>query len=86
MKQIQVLDALDEDNFEIGEDEKDASWGGVVAPMDDLEVPSIVDNDEGHGRDDINEGEDQVEEDDDYRAFNIRIFLDSLFVLKIYVY
>jgi len=25
MKQIQVLDALDEDNFEIGEDEKDAS-------------------------------------------------------------
>jgi len=43
--------------------------------MDDLEVPSIVDNDEGHGRDDINEGEDQVEEDDDYRAFNIKNFL-----------
>jgi len=64
------LDASDEDILvEVREDE-DASKGGVVAPMYDLEVPPIVDNDEGHGEEDINENEDHVEEEDDYPAFN----------------
>jgi len=35
---------------------KDVS-SGVAAPMDNLEVPLIVDND-GHGKNDINENED----------------------------
>jgi len=52
------LDASNEDILvEVGEDE-DASRGGVIAPMDDLEVPPIANNDEGQGRDDINENED----------------------------
>jgi len=72
IKQIQV--ASDEDVLvEVG-DVEDASKGGVFAPMDDLEVPPIVDNDEGHGKDNINENEDLVEEDD-YPAINMK---DSL--------
>ena len=64
------LDALDEDILvEVGEDE-DASRGGVAAPMDNLEVPPIAENDEGH-RDDINEDEDHVEEGNDYPTFNM---------------
>jgi len=47
---------------------------GEVEPMDDLEVPPIVD-DEGHCRDNINENEDLVEEDDDYPAINMKDFL-----------
>jgi len=55
------LDSLDENILvEVGED--DASRGGVVASMNDLKVPPIVDNDEG---DDINENKDHLEEDDD---------------------
>jgi len=41
--------------------------GGDVAPMDNLEVPPIANNDEGHG-DDTNENEDNVEQDD-YSVF-----------------
>jgi len=73
MKQIQLLDAFDEDVLvEVEEDE--VASGGVVAHMDDLDVPFIVDNDEGNGGDDINENEDHVEEDD-YYAFNMDDFL-----------
>jgi len=54
IKQIQVLDASYEDILvEVGEDE-DVGRGGVFALMDDLEIPPIVGNDEGHGVDDIN--------------------------------
>jgi len=69
------LDASDKDILvEVGEDEY-ASRGGVVAPMDDLEVPPIANNDEGHGRDDTNENEDHVEEDDDHPTINMKDFL-----------
>jgi len=43
--------------------------------MNDLEVPPIVDNDEGHGGDNINENEDHLEEEDDYPMINIPDFL-----------
>jgi len=46
-----------------------------VAPVDDLEVPAIVDNDEGHGGDDINENEDHMEDDNDYPTFNMNDIL-----------
>jgi len=64
-----IIDGLDEDIlFEVGED--DASRGGVATSMNDLEVPPIANNDEGHGGDDINENEDHLE-DDDYPMINI---------------
>ncbi|KAG2381059.1 uncharacterized protein HKW66_Vig0204320 [Vigna angularis] len=40
--------------------------GDVITPMDDLEVPPIIDYDEGHGGKIIGENEGHVEEDDDY--------------------
>ena len=68
------MDASYEDILvKVGEDE-DANRGGVVAHMDDLEVPPIANN-EGHGRDDINENEDHVEKEDDYPIFNMKDFL-----------
>jgi len=42
--------------------------------MDDLQVPPIANNDEGHGGDGINENEDHVEEDDS-PAFNMNDLL-----------
>jgi len=70
------LDASDEDILvEVGKNEvKEASRGGVIAPMDDLEVPPIVENDEGHG-DYLNENEDHMREGDDYFEFNMKHFL-----------
>ena len=44
--------------------------------MDDLEVPQIVEDDEGDGIDNINENEDLIEEDDDdYPSINMKDFL-----------
>ncbi|XP_068503640.1 uncharacterized protein [Phaseolus vulgaris] len=48
---------------------------GELEPMDDLEVPPIVADDEGHGIDSINENEDLVEENDDYPSINMKDFL-----------
>jgi len=46
------LDASHEDILvEVGQGEDVSSRGGIVTPMDDLEVPPIADNDEGHGGD-----------------------------------
>lgn len=50
----------------------DASRGGGA---DDLEAPPIVDNEEGHGGEDINENEDHVEENNDFPASNMKDFL-----------
>jgi len=44
-------------------------------PMDDLEIPPIVEDDEGRDIDNINENEDLVEEDDDYPSINMKDFL-----------
>jgi len=65
-----TLDASDEDILvEFGED-----VSGVIASNDDLEIPPVVENDEGRGGDDINENEDSVK-DDDYPAFNMKNLL-----------
>lgn len=56
-------------------DENIKSWSIVATtPMDDLQVPPIANNDEGHGGDGINENEDHVEEDDS-PAFNMNDLL-----------
>lgn len=68
-----TLDALDEDILVEVEDE-DASGGGVAAPIDDLEVPPIADNDESHNGDEINEDHAE-EEEEDYPTFNMKDFL-----------
>jgi len=70
-----TLEPSDEDILvEVG---KDVSGGGVAAPMDNLKVPPIADND-GHEGDDINENEDQLEKDA-YPTFNMNDLL-GLFV------
>jgi len=66
---------------EVGED-GDASRGGAAAPMDDLEVPPIIYNDEGHGGEEINESEDHVEVDDHYPASDMKDFLGSFVCIK----
>jgi len=60
--------------LEVGENE-DASRGGGVAPMDHLEVPPIVDNDQGPKGEDIDENEDAMEDNDDYPTFDMKEFL-----------
>lgn len=42
--------------------------------MDDLEVPPIIDIDEGHGGKAISENESNLEEGNDYVAFNMKDF------------
>jgi len=49
--------------------------------MDNLEVPPIADNDEGHGED-INENEDHVVENNGYHAFNMKDFLGQFVCIK----
>jgi len=53
-----------------------------VEPMDDLEVPPIAEDDEGHGIDNINENEDLVEEDDNYPAINMKDFFGYFNCIK----
>ena len=43
--------------------------------MDDLEVPPIAADDEGHCINNINKNEDLVEENDDYPSINMKDFL-----------
>ena len=50
--------------------------------MDHLEVPPIVDNDQGPKGEDIHENEDAMEDNDDYPTFDMKEFLGQ-FVLNI---
>jgi len=43
--------------------------------MDHLEVPPIVDNDQGRRGEDIDENEDAMEDNDDYPTFDMNEFL-----------
>ena len=64
-------------NYNIDDLASDEEWtvedneGNDVELMDDLEVPPIAADDEGHGIDNINENEDLVEENDDYPSINM---------------
>ncbi|KOM37937.1 hypothetical protein LR48_Vigan03g131900 [Vigna angularis] len=74
VSQSSSLDASYEDILVQVRENEYASRGGGVAPMDDLEVPPIVDNDEGPRGEDIDENEDHVEDKDDYPAFDMKDF------------
>jgi len=71
------LDVSNEDILvEVGENEvqEAGSRSGVIAPINDLELPIIAENDEDYG-DDLNENEDHMGEEDDYPEFSVKYFL-----------
>ena len=84
-KDYNMDDLASDDEWTVEENEAssslDASYEQVLlevgenAPMDHLEVPPSVDNDQGPRGEDVDENEDAMKDNDDYPTFDMKEFL-----------